>query len=305
MIRRSTPGKIAENLYCLGPEGMPTYLLDGRTPSLFDAGISILGEHYVSEIRKILGSRPLDYLFLSHVHFDHCGSAGFLKHAYPDLTICASSVSAEIIAKPSALELIGKLNTMPGMTADQKFKIFSVDRVMREGDTVDLHENGFLQAFSTPGHTRDMMSYYLPQIGTLLPSEAAGVPASNGQIYAEFLVDYNSYLDSLMRLADLKFDRILCGHWSYFDGEDAAGYFESAITQAVNFKNKIVTLLAENQNNLEVVGRIIKAEEYEPIPEPKMMEQAYDLNLEAKIKTVARLQGVEPGKAKQSDPTSN
>lgn len=295
MIKRSIAGKITDNLYCLGPEEMPTYLLDGEFPAMFDAGVSILGEHYVTEIKKILGSRPLHYLFLSHVHFDHCGAAGFLRQAYPDVTICTSSISAEIIAKPSAVALIGKLNTFPGMTEEQKFKTFTVDRIIQDGDTFDLPGNGVLHVYATPGHTRDMTSFYLPQIGTLIPSEAAGVPAGNGHIYAEFLVDYDAYFNSIKRLADLKFDRILCAHRYYYDGEEAAGYFEVAISQTSIFKDRIVALLEENDHNHETVGRIIKAEEYEQLPEPKLMEKAYDLNLVAKINTVSRLQGIEPG----------
>ncbi len=289
MITPSHTGKIADNLYCLGPEEMPTYLLDGKTPAMFDAGISILGEHYIAEVKKILGTRPLHYLFLSHVHFDHCGSAGYLKQAYPDLIICASAISAEIISKPSAVELIGKLNTVPGMTEEQKFKTFSVDRVIEDGDTFDLLENGYLHAFATPGHTRDMTSFYLPQMKTLIPSEAGGVPAGNGHIYSEFLVDYETYFNSIQRLANLEFERILCAHRSVYDGEDAAGYFEDAIAQTIRFKDRIVTVLEANPNDHEAVARIIKAEEYGPVPEPKLPEPAYDLNLTAKIKAISRL----------------
>ncbi|MBT6615070.1 MAG: MBL fold metallo-hydrolase [Deltaproteobacteria bacterium] len=294
MIHRSITTKIADNLYCLGPEEMPTYLLDGEVPTMFDAGISGLGEHYATEVRNILGARPLHYLFLSHVHFDHCGSTGYLRQVYPDVTICASSISAEIISKPSALKLIGKLSAVPGMTEAQKFKTFTIDRIIEDGDSIDLHENGVLRAVATPGHTRDMTSFYLPQLRTLIPSEAAGVPAGNGHIYSEFLVDYEAYFSSINRLANLDFERILCAHRCFYDGEDAAGYFEDAIDQTIGFKDRIAELLAEYPNNHETVGRIIKAEEYEQVPEPKLPEPAYDLNLAAKINAVSRLLGIAP-----------
>jgi len=289
MIIPSHTGKIADNLYSLGPEEMPTYLLDGEVPAMFDAGISILGEHYVAEVKKILGARPLHYLFLSHVHFDHCGSAGYLKQAFPDVTICASAISAEIISKPSAVELIGKLNFVPGLTEEQKFKTFSVDRVIEDGDSIDLLENGYLHGYATPGHTRDMTSYHLPQLRTLIPSEAAGVPAGDGHIYSEFLVDYEPYFNSIQRLSNLEFERILCAHRSVYDGEDAAGYFKNAIQQTIRFKDRIVALLEANPNDHKTVARIIKAEEYDPVPEPKLPEPAYDLNLTAKINAVSRL----------------
>ncbi|MFH2130157.1 MAG: MBL fold metallo-hydrolase [bacterium] len=290
MIIPGNPGKITDGLYCLGPLENPAYLLDGGKPAMFDAGVSFLGEHYVMELKKILGTRPLHYLFLSHVHFDHCGAAGYLKLHYPDLIICASPISAEIIAKPSAQALIKKLSTVPGMTESQRFRPFSVDRAVRDGDRIDLQENGFLEVFATPGHTRDMTSYYLPQLRTLIPSEAAGVPAGKGYIYAEFLVDYDTYLYSISRLAVLPVDRILCAHRFIYDGDDTVGYFDEAIRQTRQFKNRISILLEQNGYDNEAVGRIIKAEEYGQVPEPKLPEPAYDLNLKAKISTIARRQ---------------
>ncbi len=288
MIKPSVNGKIAKDLYCLGPEEMPTYLLDGESPAMFDAGMSFLGEHYLAEIRNILRSRPLKYLFISHVHFDHCGATGYLKQMFPELTVCASPISAGIVAKPSALELIEKLSTLPGMTDSQKFIPFSVDRVMDDGDSIDLGSNGLVQAFATPGHTRDMTSYYLPTLRTLVPSEAAGVPAGNGHILSEFLADYESYFNSIHRLATLSFDRILCAHRFIYDGKDADGYFPDAIAQTEHFKEWIAELLEQYDNDHETVGRIIKAEEYEKSTAMKLPEPAYDINLKAKIRAVAR-----------------
>jgi len=267
---------------------MPTYLLDGEMPAMFDAGMSFLGEHYVKEIHNILGSRPLRYLFISHVHFDHCGSTGYLKQTFPELTVCASPISAEIVSKPSALLLINKLSTIPGMTASQRFIPFSIDKVLYDSETIDLGSNGPLQVFSTPGHTRDMTSFHLPKLQTLIPSEAAGVPAGNGHIFSEFLMDYDAYFQSINRLAGLTFERILCAHRFVYDGEDAAGYFEDAIAQTERFREQIKELLAKHDNNHGLVGRIIKAEEYETSTEPKLPEPAYDLNLAAKIKAIDR-----------------
>jgi glyoxylase-like metal-dependent hydrolase (beta-lactamase superfamily II) len=78
MIVRKT-GKIIEGLYMVGPSAMPVYLLDGEKPAVFDAGLAFLGNIYVDEIQQILGRRPLHYCFLTHSHFDHCGSISVLK----------------------------------------------------------------------------------------------------------------------------------------------------------------------------------------------------------------------------------
>jgi glyoxylase-like metal-dependent hydrolase (beta-lactamase superfamily II) len=170
MIIQAGKREIKDNLYSLGPAELPVYLVDGENPALFDAGVSILGEYYVDRIREILGGRTLKYLFLSHVHFDHCGATGLIKQAYPDVVVCASGISAEIIGKPSALTLIGKLNALPGSSATQLFIPFTINRILREGEKLRLGNQLTVEVISAPGHTRDLLAYYIPERRTLIPS---------------------------------------------------------------------------------------------------------------------------------------
>ncbi len=76
-------GKICDNLYMLGNPGMPIYLLNSEKPVIFDSGIAFLGGYYVQEIKEILGDKQPRYCMLTHSHFDHCGSAAFLKKKLP------------------------------------------------------------------------------------------------------------------------------------------------------------------------------------------------------------------------------
>ena len=58
-------GKIKNNFYMLGTPAMPVYLVDADNPAIFDAGLAFLGQLYAEDIKKILGSRPLEYCFSS------------------------------------------------------------------------------------------------------------------------------------------------------------------------------------------------------------------------------------------------
>ncbi len=57
---------------------------------MFEAGIYLFGKHYHDQIVRIMGERRPEFLFLTHVHFDHCGAAGYLKRMIPGLAIGAS-----------------------------------------------------------------------------------------------------------------------------------------------------------------------------------------------------------------------
>ncbi|MBU2509688.1 MBL fold metallo-hydrolase [bacterium] len=287
------PIKIHDKLYCLGSPFLPVYLLDGPEPVLFDAGMSFMSEHYQAEIEKVLGRRSPKYLFLSHMHFDHCGAVGYLKGIYPGLTICSAAIGAETIKKPSALNLINQLSDFPGLNENQKFKPFTVDRILEDGEAFILDGGKRIEIIATPGHTRDMLSFYLPDDKTLIPSEAAGVPAEDNHVYTEFLVDCYSYFQSLEMLSTYSFDTILFAHNYIYTGTDADSFFQTALDHGYHFRDRLSELLDQYGFDTDKIGAIIKSEEYDIIQGAKQPEKAYLINLQAKIKAVNRWRNTE------------
>lgn len=288
MIYESNPAKITDSFYCLGLSAIPSYLLDGKHPIIFDAGIYILGEHYWREIRRLMGERRPEYLFITHVHFDHCGSAGFLKRVMPGLKICASREAGEIIKRPSAINLIKKLNTFKP-EGKIYFEPFLVDRVLEDGERVEVADNLHVEIIKTPGHTRDMLSFYIPQQKILIPSESIGVPGMGEYIFSEFLTDYHIYLDSLKKLAGYDVEILVLAHGYYYTGDDAKNYMPRAIEYTKRFREKIEHLLKSHGSDYEKIAAIIKEEEYDPIPGEKQPQEAYLINLNAKIKAIEKI----------------
>jgi len=288
MIYASDTFRISENLYCLGPQYLPSYLLDGPEPVLFDAGMSFVGEHYVKELKKILKNRPLRYLLLIHVHFDHCGASTHLKKAYPDLVICGSTQSAEIIQKPSALKVIGELSNIPGINQNQQFEPFLIERILKDEDVIQLEGGTCIRALSVPGHTRDILAFYLEAEKILFPSEAAGVPHHKGVIYTEFLVDSDTYFESQERLNSLSFDTLPFAHNYVYDGEDAKSYFPRSLEEGKQFRVRLSELIDLHGDDFDAIYKDIRREEYDFAEEPKQQESAYLLNMQAKIKAVRK-----------------
>ncbi|MFK5952512.1 MAG: MBL fold metallo-hydrolase [Desulfobacterium sp.] len=109
MIIQET-GEIGNGLYVVGSAGVPVYLLDGPVPVLFDAGLTAGAFLYEAGIRQILGERVPEYLFLTHSHFDHVGSANYFKNVWPDLKIGGAVGCSEVLQKPKAVQLMRDLN---------------------------------------------------------------------------------------------------------------------------------------------------------------------------------------------------
>ena len=180
MIFRSN-GRVKDNFYILGLATYPLHLLDGPHPVLFEGGTSCAGKLYVDAIRSILGERQPEILFLTHVHWDHCGAVSYLKQAFPKMKIAASLQAVQILQRPRALELIAKLNkdaqgilsNLPGIDSsrllDGSFYPFEVDIQIEDRQIFDLGHGTSVEVLATPGHTRDHHSYYISDQKYWLP----------------------------------------------------------------------------------------------------------------------------------------
>lgn len=290
-------GKLNEFFHILGSRYFPTHMLLGSKPVLFEAGLSCLGPVYVKEIRKVLKNNQPQLLFLTHVHFDHCGAAGYLQQFWPQLKIAVSQPAADILRRPNALETISRLNAAaaegkgkanPESSAKIPFKPFNVDIILVDGDRIELPDGLTIRVFETPGHTWDSLSFYIPEKKLLITGEAVGCISLAGFHFTEFLVDFDLYIQSIERLARLEVDILCQSHNQVFTGEEARTVIRRSIPVALKFKRRVEQLLHEENGHVEKVVARIKAEEYDPHPNPKQLESAYLLNINARVKFLAK-----------------
>jgi len=269
-------------------------LLSG-TPALFDAGITFMGPRYLADLREHLGDvQRLGWLFLTHSHFDHAGSAPYLKRHIPNLKVAAGASAAETFKKENAVRLIRSLSR----DYEDKFReiigsenvffdTLTVDRILQDGEEVDLGGGWIARVIATPGHTRDGLSYYIPRIKGLIIGEAAGVPDRNGVIHPEFLASYRDYATSLKKLTQLDVDIVMIGHHFVFTGEDARDYLRISLDRTGVFRRRIEAYLNEAGGDREAVVRRVYQEDYEGTGAIQQDARAFLLNLAAKVKAVA------------------
>lgn len=303
-MKINTLGSVGNGLKVLGLVGVPVYLLDIERPVLFEAGISCLTRIYTEAIREVLGQRLPETLFLSHLHFDHCGTAAGLKAAFPGLKVAASEKGASIIIRPNAIRLIRELSQAaadtvsqadPALLTDEEFQPFEVDLVLHDGQVLGLSDGLTMEILATPGHTWDFLSYYIPERKILMASEAVGCAAPNGKVMPECLVDYDVYLESIRRMAQLDVEILCQGHNWVFTGEDVPAHFQASIEAAEEFKSLVQEIWGQEKGDPERVMAKIKVMEYDPIPRPKQPEPAYLINLQARTMAVARSAGLVEG----------
>jgi len=288
-------GRIQDGIYAIGAAELPGYLLMGRHPVLFDAGMTFMGPLYLAELKNHLGDvNRLSFHFLTHSHFDHAGASPFLKRHIPNMRIGASPAAAETFRKPNAVELIRNLSRsleekyrdLIG-NEDVNFQGLEIDLVLTEGMEIDLGAGLTCKVMATPGHTRDSLSFYIPAMKAVIAGEAAGVFDRNFTIHPEFTSSYKDYMNSLHKLASLDIEILMMSHFFTLTAEDARGYMKKSIDKTNIFKDRIEGCLADaNGDRRSVVQKIFK-EDFEDTGAILQDARPYLINLEAKVRVIA------------------
>lgn len=293
-------GELVPDLHLLGHPVGPVYLLDSPQPVLFDSGFTALARAYLDDLATILQGRSPRFLFLTHSHYDHAGCAGWFKKNYPNLTVCASSQDQIILHRPKAVKLISELNReatdsliKQGMprAEEGEFLPVEVEKVLTDGDTVQLTDNLSVDVIATPGHTRGCLSYYVPQRKMLFCGEAAGLRLPDGHIATEFLADYQAYEDSLRRLAGLDVEVLCQAHHTALTGPTAGELLRESLHKTMEFKEMVLEFLAQDGGDIERTIRRVKEIDWDPRTGFKQPLPAYMLNLEVRIKLLAKEAG--------------
>lgn len=264
------------------------YLVKGKRNAIIDTGMVATDPFLAQEIKRTIGFDKIELVLLTHSHFDHIGGVPLIKSRNPKVKVGAHPRVGEILKKPGAVALIKSLNVCPeGQDDTVPFEPFELDITLRDGDEIDLGRGVKIKVLETPGHTRDSLTYYILPVKAIVPGESVGAPDGKGGITPEFLADYNTYKESIKKVAKLDVKIIGFPHLCYFVDEE--GYFEKSLRATNEFRERVERKLKALGSQEKVVEKIME-EDYEegltsqPLP-------AYKLNLEAKVKLIAKMMG--------------
>ena len=291
--------KIVEGLYRLGGVNQPAFLVMGKLRTAqIDAGPAFMGPAYLNDILELLGEgRWPDYLFFTHFHFDHVGSAPYLCRHFPEMKLGGSRKLIKLLKLKKVKETVAMLNKelvknynkeKDFVLQDFDYNTLKVDWVLKDGDVIDLGGGVLIEVIATPGHTWDSLSYFLPHSKTMLTGEAVGIiPGDDFWVAPQFLSSYDDYICSIRRIREKKPKVIVMGH-HYVVKEAAEKFLTASLSDCNAFRKKIEQYLKEEHMDQEKVIRRIKEEEYLTLRKGKQPEKAFLLNIMAQVKLIVK-----------------
>ena len=229
---------------------------DGVTSIMYDSGFAFTGDKVAGRIKQILGERKLDYIFLTHSHYDHALGSVYAKKYWPDVKIVAGEYATKIFAKPSAKKVMRDL--------DHKFAEANgineyediidnlyVDLPVSDGDVIIAGDMEF-KVLDLPGHTRCSIGYYCEKERLLLGCESIGVFNGKDDVVPSYLVGYNMCIESIERVMDLDIENILVPHFGILDKEKTKFYLDKAKKSAIETAEEIVKMQKSGKTKEEI-----------------------------------------------------
>lgn len=254
------PGKINERIDFLGTHELCFYLVRGADAMIVGGGMS----HATPFLEQQLEALDLDplavkYLVLTHSHFDHCGAIPFFRSRFPNLEVLGSEAAREILSKQKVLDYNAKANDDAAqqeglwdrcMHLCDRPEALAVDRVVRDGDIIDLGDGVTVQFYEVPGHSKCCLATYVPSLKALFPTDTMPQPVNDWRelSYPSAQYDFGSYVASLERLNRFDVEILGLDHYGVLLNEQAREFLRLGLERTLAFRSLVLERYAASQD---------------------------------------------------------
>jgi len=213
--------EIMENLWQVGGaeftsvEDAAIYLIRfGDKAALIDAGCGSAHNHLVNNISEVLPSDvEIEYLFLTHCHYDHTGGAEAVRNHYGSKLV-AHELDADYLEK-------GDSTVTAASWYGARMKPLKIDfKITNQKQSFQIG-SGTLTAYHCPGHSPGSL-VYLTKLNSRQILFGQDV---HGPLDDSFLSNRDDYIRSLKFMAGLKADILCEGHFGVYQGQNEVNQF--------------------------------------------------------------------------------
>lgn len=281
MLIKNPPVEIAEGFWMLGTSEYPVFLaMDQNEGAIFEGGVGADGPVVKDQLTRLgIAADLVKQVVITHAHPDHVMAVPAFRAMFDVVIICASKPAAKTLTIEKAIGFFAEID---GMLTESLIKSGSiteehrpesltenqiaVDRILADGDTITVGGLKF-DVLAMPGHSDCSLSFHESGAGFAIISDASGfyIP-DHDYWWPGYFTDYEAYLESMRRLADLDAKVVCLSHNGVIKGSDEVrAYFDDAIAATEAYHERILTEIETGKSPRELAEEL-GTEVYEKKP---------------------------------------
>ena len=179
------------------------YLIEADIVAVIDTGTGFYMKDLVEELEECVDLEDIEYIILTHEHFDHCGGVKKLKE------IC----NAKVCIHENGVDVIEKGLNWSAAFFNAEQPRTRVDVKLKEGDEIDLG-SVILKVIYTPGHSKGSICLYEEKSKSLFSGDT--IFAYGGIGRTDFIGgDKLELIESIRKLKRVDVKNLYPGHGEY------------------------------------------------------------------------------------------
>ena len=239
-------------------QGGEAILIIGKDKvAMYDTGMACHYDKLISNIHEALDPmcKTLDYIIMSHTHYDHIGAIPYLIEEFPNVIICGSPKAKEVFKSENAKKTIKKLGEnardIYNLDVEIKTEPFRIDKCFYDEEELSLGDVT-VKYYEAKGHTDCSCCYMVLPQKIFFASESLGNVCGENVMSTSPLKSSTETILSAERLRNLDIETYIAPHFGVVPKERIDWVFDAYIKEAKFELDMITNMIKMGKSDKEI-----------------------------------------------------